>query len=135
MRHFRTKSGEDIVSEDQIIGWQVRNCLDFITGAVQDRVLNERGTLQCAPVGLGPRLKEVAVWGIDYYTRRMLEMILVDALGCKEDETSGALEMAQGFIESVLLPCINAQAAAAAHDMDSALEYILRVSVRWRIGP
>ncbi len=127
MTHFRTKSGEAIVSEDQIIAWQVRNCLDFLTGAVQDRVLNERGTLKCAPVGLGPRLKEVAVWGIDYYTRRMLEMILVDTLGRGEDE-SETLEIAQGFIESTLLPCINAQPAAVAHDMDSALEYIITVS-------
>ena len=53
--------------------------LDILTSQVQDRVNNETGVLSQPPVGLySGKLREAQVWGIDCYTRRMLEIAVED---------------------------------------------------------
>ena len=52
--------------------------LNVVQVAVQDRVCTQTGVLQKPALVLGSDVKEVPVWGIDCYTRRMVEMAVED---------------------------------------------------------
>ena len=65
-------------SEDDVIRTQLESLLEIMKVAVQDRVCTETGVLQRLPLVLGKDIKEVPVWGIDCYTRRMVEMALAE---------------------------------------------------------
>lgn len=67
------------VQDDDVIRTQVFSLLEILGVAVQDRVCNENNVLQKESVGLNSGiLKEIPVWGIDSYTRRMIEIAIED---------------------------------------------------------
>ncbi len=125
MRRFSAKSpvsGEIHASIDDVVAWQVQNCMDYLVGTVQDRVCNEMGVVSLDPLGLGMRLKECPVWGMDSSTRRNIELVLLDAAGCLE-----STNQVQDFIEHTLLPAINAQPSSQAHNITMSLDFIMQV--------
>lgn len=131
MRRFNAISpsgGSVKASLDDVVSWQVQNCMDYLVGTVQDRVCNESGVVTRDPVGLGARLKECPVWGMDSNTRRNIELVLLDSLsnGLESAELLGSI---QNFIERSLLPAINAQDATEAHNMTSSLRFITQVLI------
>jgi hypothetical protein len=87
---------------------------------VQDRVCTTDNVLNREPLQLGVHIKEVPVWGIDCYTRRMVELSIEDH--AKELFDPKAVHT---FIEKRLLPTINAQSSEMAHNMSVALEAIV----------
>ena len=64
----------------------------------------------------GVDLVKTDVWGIDCYTRKNILLAIGDTLSGDEEKNE--------FIESVLLPAINAQTSDEAHDMRVALRAI-----------
>ena len=78
MLNFKDDFGRDAVSDDDIIRTQLSSLLDIIVSQVQDRVCTASSILQVPPVGLGEQIKERLVWGIDCYTRRMVELVIDD---------------------------------------------------------
>ncbi|RYH24686.1 hypothetical protein EON65_16540 [archaeon] len=62
-------------------------------------------------------MKEIPVWGIDCYTRTMIELAITER--ATADSVSRAT--VKHFIERVLLPSVNAQVPQNAHDMKVAL--------------
>jgi hypothetical protein len=130
MRRFSAESplnGEVKASLDDVVSWQVQNCLEYIIGTVQDRVCNDSGVVARDPVGLGPRLKECPVWGIDSNTRRNIELVLMDSLSHGSEDPALLISI-QNFIERSLLPAINAQIASEAYNMAKSLRFIIEVS-------
>ena len=121
-------------SEDDVIRTQLIGLLDVLLGQVQDRVCNSNGALDIPPIGLGPRLKEAPVWGIDSYTRKMIELIIIDnynTLSTTQPSTSSPLSLKgviSEYIERKLLPAINRQSADDAHNIIYALNDIIHVS-------
>lgn len=116
----KTTSGP---SDDEVIRTQIESLLDIMVETVKDRVCTQMGVLQREPVGLGPWLKEAPVWGIDAYTRRMIELAMVDRVSldrCSEKALNH-------FIEKLLLPAINIQEPRQAHDMRNAARTIIEV--------
>ena len=91
-----------------------------MTVQVQDRICTTDGVLNSEPLQLGVHIKEVPVWGIDCYTRRMVELSIEDHAKELFD-----LKTVHTFIEKRLLPTINAQSIDTAHDMSVALEAIV----------
>ena len=87
---------------------------------VQDRVCTTDNVLNREPLQLGIHIKEVPVWGIDCYTRRMVELSIEDHAKELFD-----LKTVHTFIEKRLLPTINAQSSETAHNMSIALEAIV----------
>ena len=87
---------------------------------VQDRVCTTDNVLNREPLQLGVHIKEVPVWGIDCYTRRMVELSIED-----HAKELFNLKTVHTFIEKRLLPTINAQSADTAHNMAVALEAIV----------
>ena len=77
---FKDNTGMDnhTPSDEYVIKTQVISLVDIMVGQVQDRVCNEQGVLSSPAVGLGDRLKEQQVWGIDCYCRRMIELAVED---------------------------------------------------------
>eukprot|EP01034_Spumella_vulgaris_P041989 gene41989-52047_t len=59
---------------------EVKEMTELLTTPLDgfDRVCTENGVLRVDPLGLGSDLKEVPVWGIDSYTRRMVEITIED---------------------------------------------------------
>lgn len=132
-------------SEDEIIRNQVENLMENLLGKVQDDVCNDNNVLTAVPpLGLGPAMVEREVWGIDCHTRRMLELILNEALGgIGVENCSGVdganlheeIKNAEGvisknksvthFLEKTLLVAINAVPESQAHKMDVALKHII----------
>jgi hypothetical protein len=110
-----TKGGKAVKSatQDNIIRTQIEGLMDIMVAQVQDRVCTEQGVLRAAPLGLGPDLKEVPVWGIDSYTRRMVEIAIEDHVSLEKR----APEVVKEYIERRLLPAINAQPPDMAHNM------------------
>lgn len=121
--------------------------MEIMIGQVQDRVNTQTGVLEVEPVNLGPRLKEVPVWGIDSYTRRMVELAILDHDSMSRDDSESATETGaevpaaaetgaevpvekepeiRKFIEKILLPAINAQSLEHAHNMIYALDSIVQ---------
>ena len=118
--------------------------MEIMIGQVQDRVNTQTGVLDAEPVNLGSRLKEVPVWGIDCYTRRMVELAILDHDAILHDapndstgaEGSSSFDIPKGkeaeirkFIEKRLLPAINSQSLERAHNMWYALDSIAQDSV------
>lgn len=132
MCRFRDKGGNTFANEDTVARLVVESTVDHMVNTVQHRAYNEEGVVQRDPIDLGPQLKEVLVWGMDCYTRRMIELIVNDTCGhlypaAPGSECSGAVLAAQYFIEKILLPCMNTQAPDEAHDMSVTLEAIEKV--------
>ena len=122
-------------SEDDVIRTQLIGLLDVLLGQVQDRVCNSNGALDIPPIGLGPRLKEAPVWGIDSYTRKMIELIITDnySILCTTQPSSLLSPLSlkgviSEYIERKLLPAINRQSADEAHNIIYALNDIIHVS-------
>ncbi len=117
------KDGNFTASEDDLIRTQLGGLMEILLAKVTDRVCTENGVLKRPPVGLGPRLKECPVWGIDCYTRRMVELSIQDRV----DEEEATPEALKTFIERRLLPAINRQAPELAHNMNYAINSLLEV--------
>lgn len=120
---------EEVKSGDQTLRILIRYCIDQIVEKVQNKVCNENQVLGVEAIGLGDRLKEVPVWGIDSHTRRMIELVIEDCFKTHKEliAIKNPVEDAQEFIERALLPSINLQESVKAHDMQLALNYILEV--------
>lgn len=131
-------------SEDDVIRLQLENLLEVMKIQIQDKVCTDNNVLKVEPIGLGPRLKEVLVWGIDCHTRRMIEIAVEDHSElyqniqkyakdqadkdgeCASMHTKGMhVETLVYFIESIVLPAINAQSAMNAHNMKLAAQSIV----------
>ncbi|EWM24443.1 hypothetical protein Naga_101370g1, partial [Nannochloropsis gaditana] len=86
---------------------------------IQDRLNNAAQTLKKPQKVIGKQVEERPVWGIDAYTRRMIDY----ALTTVTDTSEGPLteSACTHFIEKKLLPAINIQPADKAHDMREAL--------------
>jgi len=129
-------------SDDEVIRVQCSSLLDILTAQVQDIVCNELEVLRKEPVGLySGKLREAQVWGIDCYTRRMIEIAIEDRVGVAKHSSSILREAAAGdtlategpytdkdlhnWLERVLLPGINAHAVETAHNMLLVTERIL----------
>jgi hypothetical protein len=110
-------------SESDIIRTQLESLLDLMVQQVQEKVCTLDGVLERPPVGLGKDLKEIPVWGIDCYTRRMIELSIADNV----DPSKRNPLWERHFIERMLLPAINAQDSDKAHNMSYALRYIVEV--------
>lgn len=120
MINFRDDKFE--ASEADVIRTQIESLLDIMTTQVQDRVCNERRVVSREPIGLGKDLKEVPVWGIDSYTRKILELLVAD-------RSSNPLKVViKAYIERVLLPSINAMPSDKAHNMADVVKTIIDVS-------
>jgi len=64
---------------DDVIRIQLENVMEVIKIQVQDRVCTENKILTAVPpVDIGDVLKEVPVWGVDSYARRMIEIAIED---------------------------------------------------------
>lgn len=120
---------EEVKSGDETLRILIRYCIDQLVEKVQNKVCNENQVLGVDAIGLGKRLHEVPVWGIDSYTRRMVELVVEDCFKTHKDirVIKNPVEDAQEFIERALLPSINMQNPMDAHDMRCALNYILKV--------
>lgn len=118
---FRDGSFE--ASEDVVIHTQIESLLELLTSQVQDKVLTENKVLEIPPIGLGESLKEAPVWGIDCYTRKMIELVIKDNINDANDNEI------KHFVEKLLLPSINTQNPEKAHNMTFAADYILNVSL------
>ena len=93
--------------------------------AVQDRVCTQTGVLQKLALVLGSDVKEVPVWGIDCYSRRMVEMAVEDRVPSKRRDA----DKIRRFIERRLLPTINAQASDKAYNMVNSINAIIEVNL------
>ena len=124
-------------SDDEIIRVQCSTLLDILTVQVQDRVCNESKILQKEPIGLySGKLKESQVWGIDCYTRKMIEIAIEDRLGKMKSTGSSQLDCTDvgiytekqihTWLERILLPSINAQSEQDAHSMILVTQDILK---------
>ena len=114
------KDGQDKATDEEIVRTQIESLLEIMMVQVQDRICTTDGVLDCEPLQLGVHIKEVPVWGIDCYTRRMVELSIEDH--AKELYN---LKTVHTFIEKRLLPTINAQSTDTAHDMSVALDAIV----------
>ena len=131
MRKFISRDKKVKSTEDEIVLWQVQNCMNHLLNTVQDRVLTDTGVLDAEPIDLGWQLKETSVWGIDCFTRKMLELILTDNCDARSDPVVKDVADAQDFVEYTLLPCINLQVGSRAHNMSNALTYIIQVTAAY----
>ena len=108
-------------SENEIIRNQIESILELLTIQVQDKVCNEVGVLAVEPLGLGSKLEERYVWGMDCYTRRMIDIAIEDNV----EKDLFSVEKSKLFVERKLLPAINAQQPENAHNMKYALQHIV----------
>eukprot|EP01038_Epipyxis_sp_PR26KG_P004388 gene4388-6204_t len=116
------KDGKSLASDDEVIRTQIVSLIDIMIVQVQDRVCTENGVLRRNPLQLGTVLKEMPVWGLDSYTRRMIEIAIEDRVASeKVDEETIAV-----YIKRKLLPAINAQLPHQAHMMPNALNSIIQ---------
>jgi hypothetical protein len=133
-------------SDDEVIRTQLESLMDIMCAQVVDSFCNSTGVLkretlqlQCKkPLSQGGVpddsvfdntyvLRECPVWGFDSYTRRMIELSLIDglpAVGCTFAEDS-----TRKFIENVMLPTINSLPPDDAHNMKNVLSSIIYVSL------
>ena len=122
MLNFRDASCK-APSSEEIIATQVESVLDSMCGTVQDRVCNELQVLNKVPLNLSTplRIQEVPVWGIDAFTRRMIELSIQN-FSQKGQEIH--TDLITFFIEKRLLPAINTQ--KEAYLLSNALDFLLR---------
>ena len=121
---FKEKKGKQDVkaSEDNIISIQIQKLVESLVDKVYDNFCTESKVLQNGPIELGPYLKEVPVWGIDCFTRRMLELSIEDHV---EPPTLYCPVDIKEFIERRLNCAINAQPPNLAHNLTNAINYLL----------
>jgi hypothetical protein len=119
---FKDEGAE--ATADDVIRTQLESLMEIMLVQVQDRVCTQDGVLDKEPLVLGKHIKEAPVWGMDCYTRRMVELTIGDRVEQKELVTEKAV---QTFIEKKLLPAINAQPADKAHNMKNAVQAIIEV--------
>jgi hypothetical protein len=122
------------LSEDQFLRIQLENLMELMVNKVQDQVCNELGALSCEPVGLGSRLIEKSVWGIDSHTVKTIQLILEDYYWrniCPSSFSTGGTnpdrfttEEFKKYLERTLLPTINSVPTSSAHSMKYVLETI-----------
>lgn len=110
-------------SESDVIRTQVEILLEVMLGHVQDRVCTANNILQAPSLALNVHIKEVPVWGIDCYTRKMVEMAIEDSCAEKKKPVAAI----KHFIEKKLLPTINCQPVQSAHNMAAAARTLLEV--------
>jgi hypothetical protein len=131
-------------SDDEVIRTQLESLMDIMCAQVTDMVCNSTGVLKRESLQLEHNthkpnlasseyldpslriLKECPVWGIDSYTRRMIELSLEDglpAVECKYSEPACRV-----FVEQVVLPTINSLPPDEAHSMKNVLSAIIYVS-------
>lgn len=121
------KDGASIAPTDtDVIRTQVESLMEILSMQVQDRVCNETGVLRKEPLGLGSCLKESLVWGIDSYTRKMIELVIDENID--KNITPYNEKLVQNFIERRLLPTINAQSPEHAHNITFSLQSIINES-------
>ena len=123
---FSSPSISNQASDDEVIRTQIVGLLEVMVGQVQDRVCNSLGVLDVPPVGLGGRLKEAPVWGIDCYTRRMIELAILDNVAHSDGVVTSGVAVTR-FIEKRLLPTVNAQDPDRAHNITYSLRSVLEV--------
>lgn len=124
MLSFRDKKTSG-PSDEEIVRTQLSSLLEIMIAQVQDRVLTETKVLSKEPLQLGVDVKEIPVWGIDCYTRAMIELAIKDRVPA-ELATGTAMKQ---FVELVLLPSINSQDPAVAHDVKVSLLSIIAADV------
>ena len=110
-------------TDTDVIRTQVESLMEILSMQVQDRVCNETGVLTKEPLGLGPYLKESLVWGIDSYTRRMIELVIEENMD--KNITPYNEKHVHNFIERRLLPKINSQSPEKAHNIYFSLQSII----------
>jgi hypothetical protein len=110
-------------SDEEVIRTQLVSILEVMLGQVQDRVCNSIRILDVPPVGLGSRLKEFPVWGIDSYTRKMIELAIRD----NQNTCKASVKSIVSFVERKLLPTINAQHVDEAYNICFSLQSIIEV--------
>jgi hypothetical protein len=110
-------------SDDEVIRTQLESLMEIMLYTVQDKVCNQTDVLQRAPLQLSRDVKEVPVWGIDCYTRRMVEMSIEDRVPAERRSEA----QLRTFVERRLLPAINDQPPAKAHDMTNSIKAIIEV--------
>lgn len=118
-------SGSKSASEHEVIRTQVEILMEVMLGHVQDRVCTTNEVLVRPPLTIGVHIKEAPVWGIDSYTRRMIELAVEDRTSTK----NRSLKSVRHFIEKILLPAINRQPTSTAHNMATVLQSIKEVSL------
>ncbi len=121
-------------SAEEIIRMQLDNLMEIMISKVQDQVCNDLKVLSHDPVGLGQRLVERPVWGIDSHTNKMIRLILedfywkrgaqVDSLPVPDVYSTDAYTL---FLERTLLPAINSVPVEHAHSMSYVFQSILEV--------
>lgn len=116
-------SGSRGASEREVIRTQIEILMEVILGHVQDLVCTSSEVLHRPPLALGTQIKEAPVWGIDSYTRRMVELAIEDRLPPKRRPPHAV----KFFIEKLLLPTINSQPIAVAHNITASLKDIIEV--------
>ena len=112
-------------SEDDVIKTQIESLMDIMIAQVTDRVNTSSGVLKRDPLQLGKGLRETPVWGIDCYTRRMIELTIADGLAITSESCDQ--ETVRVFIERKVLPTINALPIESAHSMKAVMTEILQV--------
>lgn len=122
--NFKDKKGKQDVkaSEDNIISIQIQKLVEGMVDKVYGNYCTESNVLKKGPIELGPRLKEVPVWGIDCYTRRMIELSIEDNV---EPQTLYNAKDVKHFIERRLNCAINAQPLEKAHNITNSISYLL----------
>lgn len=128
MLSFRDKKSSG-PSDSDVIRTQLVSLMEIMIGQVQDRVCNECKVLEKLPLQFGIDVKEVPVWGIDCYTRKMIELSIDNRLFhiaplLKKTCTSLTLK---DFIERTVLPTINQQSPEEAHNLLLSIQAILQV--------
>lgn len=119
MTSFR--NGTTAASEDEVTRTQLVSLMEIMLSKVQDRIYNEEKILEKPPIVLSKDVVEQPVWGVDSYTRRMVEICLEDGVPQNQRSTLTIKD----FIEHRLLPAINRQSPDKAHNLSFALQSIL----------
>lgn len=133
-------------TESEIIKLQIESLMDIMLSKIQDQVCNDMKVLSTPPIGLGSRLVERPVWGIDSHTNKMIQLILEDYFSGKrkfsdiqlniDNDTNHnhnnnhnfTIEEYKIFLERTLLPTINFIPTSQAYSMKCVLEAIIDVS-------
>ncbi len=113
-------------TDDDVIKVLTKQTLENLLGSVQDRVCTELGALQCEPLYNANKesCHEQLVWGIDCATRYLIEVNIRLRIGkdlCNIDHSL------HRFIDSRLLPAINAQPPKRAHNMLDVASYMVSI--------
>lgn len=124
------------LSETEFVRIQLENLMEIMISKVQDQVCNELGSLSREPVGLGSRLIERPVWGIDSHTVKSMQLILEDYYWKHLGPASSIIldpsspdqyttEEYKRFLERTLLPTINSVPTSHAYSMKYVLDTIV----------